>query len=291
MRGVSQRVLAVRDNVSIVQGRFLTPGLYRAGRRQQRARRRTRGSTWARRCASEPGTWTVVGIFDAGGSAFDSEVWADADVAQRHLPAPARRLPVGDRAAAIGGRLPGLRDGAQGRSARSSCRRSREQAYYEQQSQLVTTLITVLGTLVASVMALGAVIGALNTMYSAVAERSREIAVLRALGFGGGSIVAVVLRRVAVDRAHRRARRLRRRAAGQRHHDRHHQLADLLAPVVCVPDHARPAPVRHRVRALDGRGRRRAAGDPRGARERVDHDTRAVATPECRALASTAQAS
>ena len=51
--------------------------------------------------------------------------------------------------------------------------------------------------MVAAVMALGAVIGALNTMYSAVAERSREIAVLRALGFGGGSIVAVVPRRVA----------------------------------------------------------------------------------------------
>jgi putative ABC transport system permease protein len=65
----------------------------------------------------------------------------------------------------------------------------REQAYYEKQSVVVTTLITVLGTLVAAVMALGAVFGALNTMYSAVSERSREIAVLRALGFGGGAIV------------------------------------------------------------------------------------------------------
>ena len=52
---------------------------------------------------------------------------------------------------------------------------------------MVTTLITVLGTLVAAVMGLGAVFGALNTMYSAVAERSREIAVLRAIGFGGGA--------------------------------------------------------------------------------------------------------
>src|SRR4030095_6100646 len=61
--------------------------------------------------------------------------------------------------------------------------------YYEGQSRTVTTLITVLGGLVAIVMALGAVLGALNTMYSAVAERSREIAVLRALGFGRGSVV------------------------------------------------------------------------------------------------------
>ena len=70
---------------------------------------------------------------------------------------------------------------------------SREQEYYASQSTLVSTLITVLGGMVAAVMALGAVIGALNTMYSAVAERSREIAVLRALGFGGGSIVVSFL--------------------------------------------------------------------------------------------------
>ena len=65
----------------------------------------------------------------------------------------------------------------------------REREYYETQSRVVTKLITVLGTLVAIVMGLGAVFGALNTMYSAVSERSREIAVLRAIGFGGGAIV------------------------------------------------------------------------------------------------------
>jgi len=65
----------------------------------------------------------------------------------------------------------------------------RERDYYERQSQVVTTLITVLGSLVAVVMGLGAVFGALNTMYSAVAERAREIAVLRAIGFGGASVV------------------------------------------------------------------------------------------------------
>jgi putative ABC transport system permease protein len=65
----------------------------------------------------------------------------------------------------------------------------REPEYYEKQSQVVTTLITVLGSLIAVVMGLGAVFGALNTMYSAVSERSREIAVLRAIGFGGAAIV------------------------------------------------------------------------------------------------------
>jgi putative ABC transport system permease protein len=61
--------------------------------------------------------------------------------------------------------------------------------YYAKQSRTMTTLITVLGGLVAFIMAIGAVFGALNTMYSAVAERGREIATMRAVGFGGGSVV------------------------------------------------------------------------------------------------------
>jgi putative ABC transport system permease protein len=65
----------------------------------------------------------------------------------------------------------------------------REVDYYEKQSRGITTLITVLGSLVAAVMGIGAIFGALNTMYSAVSERSREIATLRAIGFGAGSIV------------------------------------------------------------------------------------------------------
>src|SRR3982074_3695355 len=66
---------------------------------------------------------------------------------------------------------------------------SREVDYYSKQSRTMTTLITVLGGLVAAVMAVGAVFGALNTMYSAVSERSREIATMRAIGFGAASIV------------------------------------------------------------------------------------------------------
>lgn len=65
----------------------------------------------------------------------------------------------------------------------------REIDHYEKQSRQLTTLIAVLGTIVALVMGIGAVFGALNTMYSAVAERLREIAIMRALGFGDGSVV------------------------------------------------------------------------------------------------------
>jgi putative ABC transport system permease protein len=66
---------------------------------------------------------------------------------------------------------------------------TREVDYYSKQSTRLTTLITVLGGLIAAIMAIGAVFGALNTMYSAVAERGREIATMRALGFGGPSVV------------------------------------------------------------------------------------------------------
>ncbi len=92
----------------------------------------------------------------------------------------------------------------------------RETEYYQRASQQMTTFITVLGTLVALVMALGAVFAALNTMYSAVAERSREIATIRALGFGEGSVVVVVRDRGAAGRAGRRDHRLPGRAPAER---------------------------------------------------------------------------
>ncbi len=66
----------------------------------------------------------------------------------------------------------------------------REIEYYDKQSRSITNLILVLGTMVGIVMGIGAVFGALNTMYSAVAERTREIATMRALGFGAGSVVS-----------------------------------------------------------------------------------------------------
>lgn len=187
MRGVSPRVLAVRDHIRVTQGRFFQPGLYEivVGTNAARA---YEGLDLGGTVRIGPGSWRIVGILDAGGSAFDSEIWADVDVLNGNYQRPpgvfqsaTARLRSSDDFDAF--------KAAMERDPRLKVNAIREPAYYERQSQTMTTLITVLGGLVAVVMGLGAVLGALNTMYSAVAERSREIAVLRALGFGRGSVV------------------------------------------------------------------------------------------------------
>jgi len=187
VRGVTPRVLQVRDNVKIIEGRFIRPGVAEAviGKGAHDA---YAGLEVGETVALGAGNWEIVGMFDSDGSAFDSEVWADASVLNGNYDRPpnmyqsvtARLASVDDFEAF----KTSLRD-----DPRTTVEAQREQEYYASQSQIVTTLITVLGSLVAMVMALGAVFGALNTMYSAVSERSREIAVLRAIGFGGGAIV------------------------------------------------------------------------------------------------------
>ena len=187
IRGVGPRVLAVREQVKVVEGRFLTPGLAEVviGRG---ARDAYQGLDLGATVRLGAGTWTIVGVFDAGGSAFDSEVWADSTILNGFYQRPPNifqaatvKLRSPDDFAAFEATLKG--------DPRARLQAVRETAYYEKQSQVITTLITVLGTLVAAVMALGAVFGALNTMYSAVSERAREVAVLRAIGFGGGAVV------------------------------------------------------------------------------------------------------
>ena len=133
-------------------------------------------------------TWAVVGSFDAGGSSFDSEIWCDANLLNSTYQRPAG-LHQSTTARLTS---PGALDALQRRFAadpRMRVRVERETDYYMKASQMMTTFIRVLGSLVALVMALGAVFAALNTMYSAVAERSREIATIRALGFGAGAVI------------------------------------------------------------------------------------------------------
>jgi putative ABC transport system permease protein len=191
LRGVSARVLDVRTNVRIARGRFLQPGLAEmvVGTGAAKAYAGLDLGDGVRLSGS---TWTVVGVLDAGGSAFDSEVWCDASL----LNAAYKRPPGVFQALTV--RLtspeafPAFRDALQG-DPRLNLAVERETDYFARQSRVVTGLISILGSLVAAVMGLGAVFGALNTMYAAVAERGREVATLRALGFGQGSVVASFL--------------------------------------------------------------------------------------------------
>jgi putative ABC transport system permease protein len=187
LRGVSPRALAVHDKVKIVEGRFFTPGLFEltVGKNAKDA---YRGVAVGETVKLGGADWKVVGSFDAGGSAFDSEIWCDANLLNSTYQRPtgihqsvAARLVGSDAVAPLERRLAA--------DPRMKVRVDRETEYYRRASQQMTTFIEVLGTLVALVMALGAVFAALNTMYSAVAERSREIATIRALGFGEGAVV------------------------------------------------------------------------------------------------------
>lgn len=187
VRGVSANVLEIRKNVKIVQGRMFQPGLAELviGKNASTS---YSGLTLGNTINFGGGQWKIVGIFDAGGSAFDSEAWCDArvldDVYKRptnifqsatiHLTSPAAFQQFKDSVTS---------------DPRLNLDVSREIEYYSKQSTRMTQLITILGGLVAFVMAIGAIFGALNTMYSAVAERGREIATMRALGFGGGAVV------------------------------------------------------------------------------------------------------
>ena len=187
-RGVSAQALQVRPNVSIVEGRFFQPGLTEliVGSNVPAT---YEGFELGANIEFGGGTWTIVGIFDAGKSAFDSEVWCDARVLNQTYKRPDNIF----QASTV--RLTSADSFREFKNALTSDPRLsvdvyREKEYYEQQSRMVSKMIQILGYLVASVMAVGAVFAALNTMYSAVSSRSREVATLRALGFGAGSVMA-----------------------------------------------------------------------------------------------------
>jgi len=187
VRGVSPNVLTVRRNVKIVHGRMFQPGISElvVG---SNATKSYSGLTLGNSVRFGGGEWTVVGIFDAGGSAFDSEVWCDGRVLDDVYKRPNYVFQSVTVHLASPESFQSFKD-AVSKDPRLDVDVSREVDYYAKQSQTLTRLITVLGGLVAMVMGIGAVFGALNTMYSAVSERGREIAVMRALGFGAVAVV------------------------------------------------------------------------------------------------------
>ena len=190
MRGVQPTAPEVRNDFRIVEGRMYEPGLNEVivgvGAVGQFS-----GLSVGSTIEVGQEQWPVVGIFEAAGGMAESEIWVDAAVLQQAY----RR---GNSYQSVSVKLDGEDAFDQFKDALTSDPRlnvkpMRASEYYASQSTTLYNLITGLGTTIAIIMGLGAIFGALNTMYTAVSSRTREIATLRALGFNSGPVVISVV--------------------------------------------------------------------------------------------------
>ncbi len=190
LRGVQPAAFQVRDEIKIVEGRRFEPGRNEliVG---QAASNEFSGLKIGDKKRWGGNEWTVVGIFSANGALAESEIWCDVGVLQ-----PAYRR--GSTFQAVYAKLESPQAFDRFKDAlttdpRLDVKVIRESEYYEAQSRALNAIVRGLGLGIALVMAVGAIFGALNTMYSAVASRTREVATLRALGYGSGPVVISVL--------------------------------------------------------------------------------------------------
>jgi putative ABC transport system permease protein len=190
LRGVDPAAFDVRGNITMVQGRRFEPGrneiVVGTG-----AAREFAGLELGKELRVGLNTWTVVGIFSANGSVSESEVWSDGAVLRSAYQRGENFQSVYVRLSSAAAFEP-FKD-ALTTNPQLKVKVSRLSDFYSEQSTMITDFITTLGVFIAGMMALGALFGALNTMYSAVAARTREIATLRALGFGSSPVIFSVL--------------------------------------------------------------------------------------------------
>jgi putative ABC transport system permease protein len=190
LRGVGPQAFDARGNVRIVKGRSFEPGkdevIVGVG-----AAREFAGLDVGQAIRIGQNAWNVVGIFSAGGGVAESEVWSDVAVLQ---PAYRREDAFQSVYAKLSsaGAFTEFKDWLTS-NPQIKVKVSRVSEYFEEQSTMLTEFIRNVGVFIAVLMAFGALFGALNTMYSAVAARTREIATLRALGFGVGPVMVSVM--------------------------------------------------------------------------------------------------
>lgn len=190
LRGVQPAAFATRKDLKITSGRAFQWGkneiLVGEGAEKQFA-----GLEVGKRLRWGQNEWEVVGTFSAGGALWESEIWCDAAVLQ-----PAYRRGNSFQTVIAKLESPAAFDSfkdALTTDPRLDVQVLRESEYYANQGRTLNGIIRGLGFTVSILMAVGAVFGALNTMYSAVSARKREVATLRALGFGRGAVVVSVL--------------------------------------------------------------------------------------------------
>jgi putative ABC transport system permease protein len=186
IRGVTSRAFRVRSDV-VVQGRPFTPGLEEiiVGRR---IAARMRGLVLGSTVRIQKRDWRIVGIFESGGSAFESEIWGDAGVM-----GPAFRRTGGMSSLVLRLRDPGSLEAlvhAVRMNPDLQLEAQSERQYYADQAGSVAGALAALAGFVTLILGAGAVFGAMNTMHSVVSARIREIGTLRALGFGRGAVLS-----------------------------------------------------------------------------------------------------
>jgi len=189
IRGIGASSLALRPQVRLVEGRMPKPGLSEivAGRS---IAERFKGSGIGDSLRFGMRDWRVVGIFDAGNSGFSSEIWGDAD-----------QLMQAFRRTVYSAVMFKLRDPSAFESVkkriesdpRLTVEVKRENRFYAEQSERMASFLRILGTTLTIIFSLGAIIGAMITMYSAVATRTGEIGTMRALGFKKISILGAFI--------------------------------------------------------------------------------------------------
>lgn len=190
LRGVKPNALGIRPNVQIVAGRMFEPGVNElivgAGAQRQFA-----GLELGATLQLGQNEWQVVGVMSSDGGVADAELWTDIRVLQSlyrrgsGVQTVRARLQTADGFSTFKNALTA--------DPRVNVRVVREAEFYAEQSRFLTVFVSSIGYFVGALMGLGALFGAVNTMYTAVASRTREIATLRALGFGPGSVLFSVL--------------------------------------------------------------------------------------------------
>ena len=187
-RGVNDAAWAVRPSIKIVEGRKFNPGV-REIVVGQGAKGQYRGLDVGKTVKLGNQDWTIVGVF-ASGDAFESELWTDIETLSSAYDRRAyQSIIVGLEGKDGFKRLKAALDA----DPRLKLDAQTTHDYYSKQTEGLTKLIKVLGTVIGAIMAIGAVFGALNTMYAAVAGRAREIATMRAIGFRGLPVVVAVM--------------------------------------------------------------------------------------------------
>lgn len=190
VRGVSAEALLIRPLVKLVGGRMFQFGAHEIIVGSSIAQR-FKGCEIGKQIGFSGDQWTIVGLFDADGTAFESEIWSDVE---QLMPAVGRpvystvsyRLSNKDQYDAVKERL-------QKDPRTQYVELKRERTFYQEQSQAMATFIRILGTIVTVIFSVGAIIGAVITMYAAVSNRTVEIGTLRSLGFPRRSILSAFL--------------------------------------------------------------------------------------------------